>query len=117
MKIHWALIEKQYIGVTISEDDFANTLHQHLNLIGLSASIIACTLVFNTGATLIFWCSQRKRVRNYTAAERRELFDGSDEEYSSEEEEGGDGGNGDVEMASRKQSRSRKSRRSQPTSM
>jgi len=119
VKMNWAMIEKKYIGVTISEDDFANTLHQHLNLIGLSASIIACTLVFNTIATIIFWCSQRKRIRNYTAAERRELFDGSDEEYSSEEEEaGGNGGNGgDVEMASRKQSRSRKSKRSQPTSM
>ena len=85
---HWSGIEENVIGLDISEDDFVRQLHQHLNLIGLSTSILACTLLFNTGAAVCFYMIQRKNLReDRDVEERKVLCEGSSEEEDMYEEE------------------------------
>jgi hypothetical protein len=129
---NWNTIEKKLIGVdTITKDDFIRQLHQHFNLIGISSSIMICMLLLNTVASTYFWCSQRKKTRDYDASERRELFDDSSDEEdlfeegdsaSSDDGDDGDDGNGknqrDIEMASQiKSKKKHQKRRGKPTSM
>ena len=83
---NWSMLEKKIFGLQISEDDFARTLHQHLNLIGLSSSILACTLLFNTAATVQFWCSSTNKRKYDDIQERRNMLSDSEEELSEDEE-------------------------------
>jgi hypothetical protein len=90
-----------------------------------------CMLLLNTVASTYFWCSQRKKTRDYDASERRELFDDSSDEEdlfeegdsaSSDDGDDGDDGNGknqrDIEMASQiKSKKKHQKRRGKPTSM
>jgi hypothetical protein len=119
VQTHWTTIEKKVIGFHITQDDFVRRMHMHMNLIGLSASILACMLLFNTGAAICFWFTQRKRIGDYNAAERKELFDGSsededmddyydDEEYDDDERKGGRGGRGKRRRPKKRRRRRRK---------
>jgi len=82
---HWTDFENKVIGARISKDDFVRTLHQHLNLIGLSSSILACTLFLNTGAACRFWCSRRMKRKYDDDYERRNMLSDSEEELSDED--------------------------------
>ena len=108
------MLEKKIFGLQISEDDFARTLHQHLNLIGLSSSILACTLLFNTAATIQFWCSSINKRKYDDLQERRNMLSDSEEELSEDEERYSDEDEDDeekqqnirsVEMANRDKSK------------